>query len=153
MPDAHRSARLPMPATDLTTLIANGQAVAPLETPAAQDCATIFGCHTRQKSVLTATRNTFGLPCSLGHWRQPHNIIQAGLSWRSRTVPPSAFRLATEAAAMGCNARLCGPAVPLLTAIRGSSVSISFTTPQTLECGATFDRRGNAAPVRELYPL
>ncbi len=56
-----------MPATDLTALITDSQTVAPLQTPTAQYCATVFRFHTRQKSVLTAARNTFGLPCSLRH--------------------------------------------------------------------------------------
>lgn len=73
MPGAHRSAGLPMPATNLTPLITDGQAVAPLETPATQHCAPILGFHTRQKSVLPATRNAFRLPCSLGHGYEPLN--------------------------------------------------------------------------------
>ncbi len=63
-----------MPATDLTTLIADGQAVATPQAAAADHCTTILGCHARQKAVLSAARNAFGLPCSLGHRHQPHTL-------------------------------------------------------------------------------
>jgi hypothetical protein len=63
-----------MSATDLTTLITDSQAVASLQAAAAEHCSTIFGCHARQKAVLSAARNAFGLPCSFGHRYQPHTI-------------------------------------------------------------------------------
>ncbi len=99
MPGAHRSTGLPMPATDLTALITDSQAVAPLQTPTAQYGATVFRFHTRQKSVLTAARNTFGLPCSLRHWRQPHNIHMPDPDRASSVlIPPEERRKLRNAA-------------------------------------------------------
>jgi hypothetical protein len=145
-----------MPATDLTPLITDSQAVAPLQPPAAQHCATIFGFHTRQKSVLTAARNTFGLPCSLGHWRQPHNIHMLDSRGRRIHVPLLAFRLATEAAATGCAARLRGrKRIRCSTATRAASVSIFFIdeTYHRTRWNAAQHSTGAAMPrrFRQLY--
>lgn len=96
-----------MPATDLTTLIADSQTVAPLQAAAAEHCTTIFGCHARQKAVLSAARNAFGLPCSFGHWYQPHTI-QPQYAHRSGIPHFLSYATAAQRAAQ----HLTGAAMP-----------------------------------------
>lgn len=66
-------------------------------------------------------------------------------------IPLFTLRLTIACAAMGCATRLHDPARMMVQpSLRAFNVSVSLfiePSPQYLESGATFDRRGNAAPV------
>jgi hypothetical protein len=50
-----------------TSLIADGKLPATMLAAAAQYLAAILATHSLQKAMLSAARNAFRLPCSLGH--------------------------------------------------------------------------------------